>query len=470
MGEVKYVVCPLCLTENTKIYTNPRFQSLRELNKQDRIAGLRKEQTILSKFGREYQGDIIQIKPQYLPIAEMTPEHPMLVGEVQHFGRTHKVKTGDILWKEAKDVQTTENRAKVYDCVLVPASFKLWHHRKLDLRPFIHCTGKTALPWWLPLTKELAEFMGWYVAEGNPIFNKALVFSLSKMETENIERIRELAKQLGYTSYIAYGKGQSIQIIVNSRVLSRVFPSWFGRGARNKQVPSFLMKESSKEIIKAFLSGYMKGDSYDRGANFSAKTVSEQLARQLQMIFLRLSLPVSYSEAFPKWSIIDGRPITGGKQFLLQGYHRTNESTRYFKKKGFYWFPIRHKEAVPFSGRVYNIETEQGIYLLPFVVHNCGMNRVLEKTGASAIARGLSITGIKGRIRFDIVDLDNATIVQIRERAEGPEKSRRLGRGGGSGFVYKEGLTLDQMKADPDYQDLIEQIKITIENIQRKLA
>ncbi|MBA7469150.1 hypothetical protein ES707_04416 [subsurface metagenome] len=91
----------------------------------------------------------------------------------------------------------------------------------------------------------------------------------------------------------------------------------------------------------------------------------------------------------------------------------------------------------------------------------CGMNRVLEKTGAGAIARGLTITDIKGRIRFDHMDLGKAIIVQIRERAPGPETRKRLRRGGGTGFPLVGGLTLQEMKDSPDYTDLIEQMKAT---------
>lgn len=91
----------------------------------------------------------------------------------------------------------------------------------------------------------------------------------------------------------------------------------------------------------------------------------------------------------------------------------------------------------------------------------CGMNRVLEKTGASAIARGVTIKGTKGRIRFDHIDLANAPIVQIRERATGKEPKKRMRRGGGSGFTFKAGISLADIKIDPDYEDLINQIKLT---------
>ena len=100
----------------------------------------------------------------------------------------------------------------------------------------------------------------------------------------------------------------------------------------------------------------------------------------------------------------------------------------------------------------------------------CGLNRPLEKTGASAIARGLSITSIKGRIRFDQIELDKAPIVQVRERQAGAEAQPRMRRGGGTGFVFRYGLTLEEMKDNPAYQDLLEQMKSTATELLRVLG
>lgn len=88
----------------------------------------------------------------------------------------------------------------------------------------------------------------------------------------------------------------------------------------------------------------------------------------------------------------------------------------------------------------------------------CGMGRVLEKKGSVAIARGRPLDhGLKGRIRFDHMDLDSALIVQVRERRSGPEN--RKGRGGGGGFAIVDGMTLKAMKENPEYEDLVTQLK-----------
>lgn len=99
----------------------------------------------------------------------------------------------------------------------------------------------------------------------------------------------------------------------------------------------------------------------------------------------------------------------------------------------------------------------------------CGMNRVLEKKASTALARSMDISEVKGRIRFDHVDLENGIIVQVRERVEGKEQVKRRRRGGGTGFPLKRGMTLEQMRAQPEYSDLINQIRESAQKIIDKL-
>jgi ribosomal protein L40E len=43
----------------------------------------------------------------------------------------------------------------------------------------------------------------------------------------------------------------------------------------------------------------------------------------------------------------------------------------YFEDDEFYYLPVTAKNLVDFDGEVYNLETTENIYIIPFVVHNC---------------------------------------------------------------------------------------------------
>lgn len=100
----------------------------------------------------------------------------------------------------------------------------------------------------------------------------------------------------------------------------------------------------------------------------------------------------------------------------------------------------------------------------------CGMSRVLEKKGSMAMARGIPIDEVKGRIRFDHMALETANIIQFRERRSGPEDKPRLQRGGGPGFVMVGGHTLAELRDKPEYADLKEQMLETARQIIKILG
>jgi len=95
----------------------------------------------------------------------------------------------------------------------------------------------------------------------------------------------------------------------------------------------------------------------------------------------------------------------------------------------------------------------------------CGMSRILEKTGRAAErlasrprkpkAPRKVLPQSKGRIRFDAVDLGGALILQIRD----PSGGRR------DGVKVLRGKTLAELRDDPNYFDLVSQIRSQAENI-----
>lgn len=93
-------------------------------------------------------------------------------------------------------------------------------------------------------------------------------------------------------------------------------------------------------------------------------------------------------------------------------------------------------------------ESELGFISCPL----CGMNRILEKTGATAkkrLAKGKHIRKLldrpKGRIKFDHMNLENAQIFQCRAPADA--------------FFVVEGKTLAEMARDDRFNDLIQQMR-----------
>ena len=116
----------------------------------------------------------------------------------------------------------------------------------------------------------------------------------------------------------------------------------------------------------------------------------------------------------------------------------------------------------------------------------CGLSRVLEKTGSRMLMeKGQAPAKVKGRVRFDLVDPKIAPFIDEREATGGAGGGRHLaaltkfeGKGAASqelqklreegkagGFRRTAFITLEEAKNDPNYADLVEQIKAQIQEI-----
>lgn len=117
----------------------------------------------------------------------------------------------------------------------------------------------------------------------------------------------------------------------------------------------------------------------------------------------------------------------------------------------------------------------------------CCMSRVLIKKGSRAVAEHkldplTPAEERKGRIRFDRFDLETGFFIQMREAGGSlppteeetiaTQRGKHKGRGKSKGFGFPlvSGLTVNEAKSLPEYQDLLEQIKNQCQNLLNKLT
>jgi len=90
----------------------------------------------------------------------------------------------------------------------------------------------------------------------------------------------------------------------------------------------------------------------------------------------------------------------------------------------------------------------------------CAMSRKFDKSGSEAKRQNKPLDTIKGRAHFGRFDIADSFLIQVRNCSG----SR------GSGFPVIGGYTLDQVKAMPEYQELIAELKQACEAILDRLA
>ena len=361
-----------CVPPGTDVYSNPNVIPIEQISVENDLLGMHGEQKVLKTFSRRYEGKMVKIKPRYFEAVSFTPEHPILVAERERVhGSMGKVK--NVVWKRAGEV-------KKGDFVIIPKNLFKEEEYTVDFRKYSSRKPRK-IPERVPLTPQLAELFGFYVSEGSvgkagtPGRGKSDLkanFDFGKHERENVERVLELLRHLNLKGYVK-DHGTAIRVEAGSQPLARFLAENFGRGAHNKRIPSFIMN-AKREIVQAFLKGCWAGDgcvTKHRSGKpyYKYGTCSKPLAKQIQMLLLKIGVPAAIYENHRKNSMIKGREVSGGIAYEVVFSER--KLKEWIEDEKFYYIPISNVEEEYYEGYVYNVKTTENVYLVPFVVHNC---------------------------------------------------------------------------------------------------
>ncbi|MEM0480609.1 MAG: CDC48 family AAA ATPase [Candidatus Aenigmatarchaeota archaeon] len=141
------------------------------------------------------------------------------------------------------------------------------------------------------LNEDVAEFLGWFAAEGSISKEKKTVYICNGNE-ENIKRIVELFSIFVDKERIKVDR-KGKRVIVHSMplivFLEKIFEQNLERKARKVKVPSIIFKANEK-IISAFLKGLYRGDGHIRKTKIELGTMSKNLARGVSYLLTILGI------------------------------------------------------------------------------------------------------------------------------------------------------------------------------------
>ena len=139
--------------------------------------------------------------------------------------------------------------------------------------------GHRKMPVCMQVTEELAELLGWFVAEGST-YNKnnaSFKTTISNANKQNVARIQYLIKKcFGYNASLFNN-----DITMGTKALYLFFRHLCGFHSYAKQVPDLILNSNNK-IRSAFIRGYYSGDGNAKIHRMN--TVSKRLAAQLNLM------------------------------------------------------------------------------------------------------------------------------------------------------------------------------------------
>ncbi len=198
---------------------------------------------------------------------------------------------------------------------------------------FIKVIGypKVKIPVQFPLSDEFLQIVGLWLADGS--YDRKESSSNIELACGNdidcVKITRKFCKNFNITYKNRVRKGNKIALRINSKILGRIFKIAFGLkgSAFTKRVPDWIFDLSGRQITQV-LKGYVSGDGGEIGKQIRWTSISEELIRDVQTLFLRIGIDTTifkeeYSEkkdkkAYPsKLGYCWHGLITGYRDFKL---------------------------------------------------------------------------------------------------------------------------------------------------------
>jgi Fe-S cluster assembly protein SufB len=318
---------------------------------------------------RDYRGALFAFQPTSPESAfRVTPEHPLLV-----------VRRDDVLVKRAP---RNRWRPEVDSAKLKKATPQWVEAKDVHEGDFLVYPKPKPAPAKTVLPLEFARLAGYYLAEGSAtVVNgyKALAFSFHIDETEYVEEVRRLCKEL----YNAEGSvlwnedKHEARVLVYTPAGYEAMLQHIGTGSNRKQLSADLFAQDPT-FLRHLVETYVRGDGNVNERNgalwYRAHTTSRVWAHQLKAVLARLDIHATVELRRPGGpGEILGREVNRQDLYQVQ-WTEGGRGTRRVRDAGDYFLvPVQRRSVEEFDGQVYNLDVESpDSYLAAgFAVHNC---------------------------------------------------------------------------------------------------
>jgi DNA gyrase subunit B len=154
---------------------------------------------------------------------------------------------------------------------------------------------------YLPITRELMWFLGWYVAEGTLSAHQVSLNIGKKDEPFVAELIEAIDKTFGEQARCYHNPAnEGVKLYFHSVAAARLLRAWKLDGrAHEKRLPDIVFS-LPEELQLAFLEGYFLGDGTTAGQNLSFTTNSAELKDGLLYLLGQLGVVASTTQMPPQ--------------------------------------------------------------------------------------------------------------------------------------------------------------------------
>lgn len=285
---------PVCVIPRTLVCKNSSIQKISGVETGIRVLshdGL--YHNVEKVYRRYYRGQILDIDVHNLGNVVTTPDHHILALKTNDLSHKHRD-----FRKRGKDWYMGIELKKG-DTLLLPIPKEVADRKYMSFdieKPKLDFKSKE-LPKRIKVDQKFLRLVGYYLAEGSVVTKPCkgqLIFTFGRHEREYIKDVVGIMQAVfGFQVNTKRELHNSINLIYHSARLARFFEKHFGKGAKNKQLPHWVLTLPQNKQ-KALLCGLWRGDGYvnEKGAKFV--TISKVLAHQLKTLLMRQKIIFSF--------------------------------------------------------------------------------------------------------------------------------------------------------------------------------
>lgn len=397
-----------CCPAGTKINCFGELKNIEDIKVGDRVmTGSANTGVVKAISQRPYTGPLYSIKRAYhSEFLKVTADHPILVYNRKRVKGARQATISFRTWKKAKDLKVGDYVAEpvIRETIDVEKWEKTMHYKRPK---HLHLS--------LSVNKDTMRLVGYYLAEGTLQDVKRtglgrvtpgarVIFYFNSKEREYLDDVAHIIGEEfnGATWETPYHNCSTMRIETKNRTLFE-FLSEFGRGAKNKRLPTWVMKlprEKQAELLK----GYFRGDGYHSGQVFKVSSASRDLIEDIRFLLLRLNVVASlkkYTAAEQQKNECKGKPSDHWVLAISGRYAKrlgtlldvdvpstrrrhqylsffTGNGTRGYKRACYRVKEIKRQEVVGlpvFNLQVSSNRREHNYLAEGFLVHNCIVQR-----------------------------------------------------------------------------------------------
>ena len=332
----------LCYSSDTEILTDKGWKYFKDLNPDDKVAQVNSE-TLEMSFTKPlayikypFKGNMIHFESKSIDLL-VSPDHKMLYSFENIFNKGKNIK-----WEIGK-----AHKIKDLSNIIIPQAsvMKGKEIEYINLENDNYHEDSSVLTEVKTKTKIKADtfikFLAVYLLNGSLHIEKGKqykVFILQK-GIDDIEKIKNVLKELPFEFDIIQGEDNSYNFVINSEILAKYLEN-FGK-SNDKYIPEFLYSVSERQK-RLFLEYLIDKDLNLIGENYTFVSSSKKFIDGLQILYATIGISTTVS------SYKDG----GNILYKLE-----------IKRDKFY-SPVHNISEVPYNDYIYSLTVEDGFLLV----------------------------------------------------------------------------------------------------------